>query len=44
MPAEFKNYILGVIFLSVICQRRTEMYMAEILENDGVTYEEAFHG
>ena len=31
--SEFKNYILGVIFYR---------YLAEILENDGVTYEEAF--
>ena len=38
---EFKNYILGVIFYRYLSER-TEMYMAEILENDGVTYEEAF--
>ena len=39
--SEFKNYILGVIFYRYLSER-TEMYMAEILENDSVTYEEAF--
>ena len=39
--SEFKNYILGVIFYRYLSER-TEMYMAEILKNDGVTYEEAF--
>lgn len=39
--SEFKNYILGIIFYRYLSER-TEMYMAEILENDGVTYEEAF--
>ena len=39
--SEFKNYILGVIFYRYLSER-TEMYMAEILENDDVTYEEAF--
>ena len=39
--SEFKNYILGVIFYRYLSER-TEMYMAEILENDGVAYEEAF--
>lgn len=39
--SEFKNYILGVIFYRYLSER-TEMYMAEILENDGLTYEEAF--
>ena len=38
--SEFKNYILGVIFYRYLSER-TEMYMAEILENDGMTYEEA---
>lgn len=38
---EFKNYILGVIFYRYLSER-TELYMAEILENDGLTYEEAF--
>lgn len=39
--SEFKNYILGVIFYRYLSER-TEMYMAEILENDGLTYEQAF--
>lgn len=39
--SEFKNYILGVIFYRYLSER-TEMYMADILENDGLTYEEAF--
>ena len=39
--SEFKNYILGVIFYRYLSER-TEIYMAEILENDDVTYEEAF--
>lgn len=39
--SEFKNYILGVIFYRYLSER-TEFYMAEILENDGITYEEAF--
>lgn len=39
--SEFKNYILGVIFYRYLSER-TEHYMAEILENDGITYEEAF--
>lgn len=39
--SEFKNYILGVIFYRYLSER-TEAYMQEILENDGVTYEEAF--
>lgn len=39
--SEFKNYILGVIFYRYLSER-TELYMAEILENDGITYEEAF--
>ena len=39
--SEFKNYILGVIFYRYLSER-TEMYMAEILENDDITYEEAF--
>lgn len=39
--SEFKNYILGVIFYRYLSER-TEMYMADILENDGMTYEEAF--
>ena len=39
--SEFKNYILGVIFYRYLSER-TELYMAEILENDGITYEDAF--
>lgn len=39
--SEFKNYILGVIFYRYLSER-TEQYMQEILENDGLTYEEAF--
>ena len=39
--SEFKNYILGVIFYRYLSER-TELYMTEILENDGITYEEAF--
>ena len=39
--SEFKNYILGVIFYRYLSER-TELYMAEILENDGITYGDAF--
>ncbi len=39
--SEFKNYILGVIFYRYLSER-TESYMREILENDGLTYEQAF--
>lgn len=39
--SEFKNYILGVIFYRYLSER-TEQYMTELLENDGITYEEAF--
>lgn len=39
--SKFKNYILGVIFYRYLSER-TELYMAELLENDGITYEEAF--
>ena len=38
---EFRNYILGTIFYRYLSER-TEMYMQEILENDNLTYEEAF--
>lgn len=41
MPASSRIIFLGVIFYRYLSER-TEMYMAEILENDGVTYEEAF--
>ena len=39
--SKFKNYILGVIFYRYLSER-TEMYMAKILVNDGITYDEAF--
>ena len=39
--SEFKNYILGIIFYRYLSER-TEMCMAEILENSGMTYEESF--
>ena len=39
--SEFKNYILGVIFYRYLSER-TEMYMAELLQNDHMTYEQAF--
>ena len=38
---EFRNYILGTIFYRYLSER-TEMYMQEILENDGLSYAEAF--
>lgn len=38
---EFRNYILGTIFYRYLSER-TEMYMADILKDDGLTYEEAF--
>ena len=37
---EFRNYILGTIFYRYLSER-TEMYMREILKNDGISYEEA---
>ena len=39
--SEFKNYILGTIFYRYLSER-TEMYMQEILKEDGLSYEEAF--
>ncbi len=39
--SEFKNYILGTIFYRYLSER-TEMYMQEILQEDGLSYEEAF--
>ncbi len=39
--SEFRNYILGIIFYRFLSER-TESYMKEILENDHLTYEEAF--
>ena len=38
---EFRNYILGTIFYRYLSER-TEMYMQEILEEDNLTYEQAF--
>lgn len=38
---EFRNYILGTIFYRYLSER-TEMYMENILKDDGLTYEEAF--
>lgn len=39
--SEFKNYILGTIFYRYLSER-TELYMQEILEEDGLSYNEAF--
>lgn len=39
--SEFKNYILGTIFYRYLSER-TELYMQDILKDDGLTYEEAF--
>ena len=39
--SEFKNYILGTIFYRYLSER-TEMYMQDILKEDGLSYEEAF--
>lgn len=39
--SKFKNYILGVIFYRYLSER-TEMYMQELLENDGISYDDAF--
>ncbi len=38
---EFRNYILGTIFYRYLSER-TENYMQEILQEDHLTYEEAF--
>lgn len=38
---EFKNYILGMIFYYYLSDR-TEKYMAKLLKDDGVTYEDAW--
>lgn len=38
---EFRNYILGTIFYRYLSER-TEMYMQDILREDGLTYEQAF--
>ena len=39
---EFKNYILGMIFYYYLSDR-TEKYMAKILHDDGLSYEEAWN-
>jgi len=38
---EFRNYILGTIFYRYLSER-TEMYMQDLLKEDGISYEEAF--
>lgn len=38
---EFKNYILGMIFYYYLSDR-TEKYMANLLKDDGMSYEEAW--
>lgn len=38
---EFRNYILGTIFYRYLSER-TELYMQELLKEDGLSYEEAF--
>lgn len=38
---EFKNYILGMIFYYYLSDR-TEKYMANLLKDDGISYEEAW--
>jgi len=38
---EFRNYMLGTIFYRYLSER-TEMYMQDILKNDGISYEKAF--
>ena len=38
---EFRNYSLGTIFYRYLSER-TEMYMEDILKEDGLTYEQAF--
>ena len=39
--SEFKNYILGTIFYRYLSER-TELYMQELLKEDGLSYEEAY--
>jgi type I restriction enzyme M protein len=39
---EFRNYILGTIFYRYLSER-TEMYMQDILKDDGLTYEQVMH-
>lgn len=38
---EFRNYILGTIFYRYLSER-TEMYMQDLLKEDGISYEAAF--
>ena len=38
---EFRNYILGTIFYRYLSER-TEMYMQDILKEDGLSHEQAF--
>ncbi len=38
---EFRNYILGTIFYRYLSER-TEMYMDDLLKDDGMTYEQAY--
>ena len=38
---EFRNYILGTIFYRYLSER-TEMYMKDLLKEDGLTYKQAF--
>ena len=38
---EFKNYILGMIFYFYLSKREDE-YMANLLKDDGITFEEAW--
>jgi len=39
--SEFKNYILGTIFYRYLSER-TENYMAKLLEEDNISYQQAF--
>ena len=39
--SEFKNYILGLIFYRYLSER-TDDYMLEILQDENITYDEAF--
>ena len=38
---EFKNYILGMIFYYYLSDK-TEKYMAKLLKDDGISYEDAW--
>ena len=39
--AEFKNYILGMIFYFYLSKRQDE-YMVNLLKDDGITFKEAW--